>query len=83
MKNKWKPDCICPICEKHQFKDSYDICPVCFWENDGYQYDEPDFYGGANNLSLNGYKSSNIEKCWEELTPYISIEPNPNSEINS
>ena len=199
MKNKWKPDCICPICEKHQFEDSYDICPVCFWENDGYQYDEPDFYGGANNLSLNGYKkrwnkltnimpklmnkykasktdlshweydelyvprenikafvnslteqnigirlsfynicqkysydnmsfigypfaknntiaggnsealdiifsknpietckeyklqqlseildsSSNIEKCWEELTPYISIEPNPNSDINS
>lgn len=22
-------------------------------------------------------KNTNIEKCWEELTPYICIEPNP------
>ena len=22
-------------------------------------------------------KTTNIEKCWEELTPYICIEPNP------
>lgn len=63
MKSKWIPDCICPICEKHQFEDSNDICPVCFWENDGYQYDEPDFGGGANNLSLNDYKQR-----WDKLT---------------
>lgn len=62
MKNKWKPNCICPICEKHQFDDSYEICPVCFWENDDYQYDNPDSMGGANSLSLNDYK-----KRWNKL----------------
>ena len=62
MKNKWKPNCVCPICEKHQFADSYEICPVCFWENDDYQYDNPDFTGGANSLSLNDYK-----KRWNKL----------------
>lgn len=68
MENKWKPNCICPICEKHQFDDSYDICPVCFWENDDVQYDEPNFYGGANNLSLNDYK-----KRWNKLTNIMPI----------
>ena len=32
---------------------SYDICPVCFWEDDPIQEDDPDFEGGANDLSLN------------------------------
>ena len=68
MKNNCKPNCMCPICEKHKFKDCYDICPVCFWENDDYQYDEPDFYGGANNLSLNDYK-----KRWNKLTNIMPI----------
>ena len=68
MKNKWKPNCICPICEKHQFEDSYEICPVCFWENDNVQYNEPDFGGGANNLSLNDYKTR-----WNKLNNIMPI----------
>ena len=63
MENKWKLDCTCPICGKYQFEDSDDICPVCFWENDEVQYKETDFYGGANNLSLNDYK-----KRWNKLS---------------
>ena len=66
MENKWKPNCVCPICERHQFEDSYDICPVCFWENDGVQYDGPDFGGGANYLSLNDYK-----KRWKKLNDIL------------
>ena len=68
MKSKWRADCICPICQKHQFADSYEICPVCFWENDDYQYEEPDFGGGANKLSLNDYKVR-----WVKLTRIMPI----------
>lgn len=32
--------------------DTFQICPVCFWEDDGLQYEEPDYEGGANNVSL-------------------------------
>ena len=31
----------------------YDICPVCFWEDDPVQNDDPEFSGGANIPSLN------------------------------
>ena len=45
----------CPVCGKYEFQheDDYDVCPVCNWENDGLQYDEPDYAGGANDMSLN------------------------------
>lgn len=32
---------------------SYDICPVCFWEDDPVQLRDPDYRGGANKVSLN------------------------------
>ena len=34
-------------------RDTYDICHVCDWEDDEVQYDNPDFGGGANRVSLN------------------------------
>jgi nitrogen fixation-related uncharacterized protein len=34
------------------------ICPVCFWEDDNVQYDDPDYKGGANEMSLNEAKAS-------------------------
>ncbi|MCX6375603.1 MAG: CPCC family cysteine-rich protein [Armatimonadetes bacterium] len=32
---------------------SFEICPVCFWEDDLVQSQDPDFDGGANQVSLN------------------------------
>lgn len=45
----------CPICGKYEFEeyDDFDICPVCNWENDGLQYGDHNYAGGANNLSVN------------------------------
>lgn len=31
---------------------SYIICPVCFWEDDPVQLENPDLAGGANRTSL-------------------------------
>lgn len=45
----------CPVCGKYEFKEegSFDICPYCDWEDDWYQEKHPDFWGGANSMSLN------------------------------
>ena len=45
----------CPVCGKFEFEEygDFDICPVCNWENDGLQYDDHNYSGGANALSVN------------------------------
>ena len=30
----------------------HEICPVCFWENDPIQNEQPEYSGGANKISL-------------------------------
>ncbi len=54
---------MCPVCGKHQFEedDNFEICPICGWEDDGLQRDEPDYDGGANEISLN-----QARKEWEK-----------------
>ena len=42
----------CPCCGRTMV-DEYDICMICFWENDPVQNDDPDYRGGANVMSLN------------------------------
>lgn len=37
---------------------TFEICPVCFWEDDAIQYKNPDYAGGANNVSLNQAKKN-------------------------
>ena len=50
-----EPDYPCPCCGHLVFGESpgsYEICPVCFWEDDLVQLRWPDFVGGPNTLSL-------------------------------
>lgn len=45
----------CPCCGYRTLLEppgSYDICKVCFWEDDGVQLLDPAFPGGANKPSL-------------------------------
>ena len=46
----------CPCCGYMTFGDpcvgSYEICEVCFWEDDPVQHDDPNYEGGANSPSL-------------------------------
>jgi hypothetical protein len=32
---------------------TYEVCEVCFWEDDGVQFADPEYRGGANRESLN------------------------------
>lgn len=49
----------CPVCGNNTL-NSYDpewqICKECYWEYDPLQADNPDYAGGANDLSINQYK---------------------------
>jgi hypothetical protein len=46
----------CPCCGYLTLPEppagTYEICEVCFWEDDGVQFDDPDYEGGANRVSL-------------------------------
>lgn len=36
----------------------FEICPVCYWEDDEEQFDDPDYAGGANGISLKQAKNN-------------------------
>ena len=42
----------CPCCNFRSLprRGEYDICPVCFWEDDG--SNEPDLHSGPNHMTL-------------------------------
>jgi len=53
----------CPCCEYNTLDEpgQYEICPVCFWEDDPFQCDNPNYGGGANRPSLNQAKINYAE----------------------
>ena len=46
----------CPCCGFYTFDEkphgNYDICRVCFWEDDPVQLEDETYEGGANRVSL-------------------------------
>lgn len=55
LKNK---RCACCGQESLPPDSVFEICPVCGWQDDEVQNDEPDFEGGANDMSLNQAKEA-------------------------
>ena len=55
----------CPCCGFYTFEEkpdgNYDICPVCFWEDDLIQLQDETYEGGANYVSLKEAKKNYIE----------------------
>jgi rubredoxin len=47
----------CPCCGYLTFDEdppgTFEICPICGWEDDEIQFNAPDCVGGANKVSLN------------------------------
>lgn len=55
------PPYKCKLCGMGDIEEIHDICSYCGWEDDSLQNDEPDYFGGANKMSLNQYK-----EFWKE-----------------
>jgi len=55
------------------FPGSFVICPVCFWEDDDVQLEDPDFSGGANRPSLNQARTNyqNFRAKDEQARPHV------------
>lgn len=55
----------CPCCGYKTLDEkppgTYDICPICFWEDDAAQFDDPDYEGGANEVSLRQARKNFVE----------------------
>ena len=52
----------CPCCGYATLDEpppgSFKIYPICFWEDDSVQFDDPDYRGGANEVSLKEAKKN-------------------------
>lgn len=60
----------CPCCGHLVFDEppgSYDICGICFWEDDAVQLRWPDWAGGANRPSLIEALQAYVELCTKEF----------------
>lgn len=65
----------CPCCGYYTMPevDMWDICPVCFWEYDPLQSDEPTYSGGANKPCLNEARKNykKFKAIEEEFVKYV------------
>lgn len=56
----------CPCCGNRTLKEqppgTYEICPVCNWEDDEIQFNDPTYAGGANELCLNDARKKLVWK---------------------
>ena len=67
----------CPCCGHYTFDEqtngTYNICEVCFWEDDLVQLENPSYKGGANRVSLLKGCCNFLEfgACEEEMIIYV------------
>ena len=66
----------CPVCRAKVLwreKYSYDICPVCGWEEEGHcqRYPDEPMWGG--------YSIDSARKAWAEGKTLFERYPNPNA----
>lgn len=63
----------CQCCGFYTIGGNYEICPVCFWEDDPIQAERPDCAGGANSISLIEAKKNfaMYGACEERLAKYV------------
>jgi hypothetical protein len=76
----------CPCCGYKTLDEeppgTYDICSICFWEDDGVQFNDPDYEGGANIPSLRTAQKNYLDfgACEERCIEFVR-KPNENDEF--
>jgi len=58
---KYPCSCCGYITLNEKEQGTYEICEICFWENDSAQLDNPDYIGGANKVSLRQAQKNFLE----------------------
>lgn len=74
MKLKMKRyPCPCCGCFTLHEQGQYDICPVCFWEDDPFQLKDERLDGGANKVCLEEARKNYLTfgACEKEMTPHV------------
>ena len=68
----------CHCCESFTLQENpkdptFEICPVCYWENDPLQNENPEYSGGANRVSLIQAQKNFKEfgACDKDSLPYV------------
>lgn len=59
--NKHKCPCCGYFTLNERANNTFQICPVCYWEDDGVQLHDSTFEGGANTVNLDQAKANFIE----------------------
>ena len=56
----------CPCCKNLTLCEpppgTFEVCPVCYWEDDAVQFNDPTYAGGANRVCLEVARS-NYQVC--------------------
>ena len=68
----------CPACDYFSLskRGEYDICPICFWEDDGRDLDTLDEVSGPNHLTLREARANfrNTGACRKDMQPNVLAE---------
>jgi hypothetical protein len=48
--------------KRTEYYGSYEVCPICYWEDDQLQFEDPNMEGGANPMSLR-QAQRNFREC--------------------
>jgi len=80
---KYKCACCGHFTLDEKPENTFQICAICFWEDDGVQLHNPDYEGGANTVSLNQAKANFKKLGASEVCFLKSVRPPTENEIDS
>ncbi|MFC4075637.1 CPCC family cysteine-rich protein [Salinithrix halophila] len=71
----------CPCCGYLTLSEkppgTFEICEVCFWEDDYVQYHDPSYEGGANKVSLSRARD-NFRRIGSSSEEFVKMVRKPN-----
>lgn len=70
----------CPCCSyktlDQESPGSFEVCPICYWEDDNLQFEMPDLRSGANHVSLRQAQANFLELGVSDIE-YMSLVRRP------